>query len=106
MYLSDGGKIPAQPLRSRLTDMRLSADSPYRRNAVSCQVSRKHDSGALAERIGRGASVMHARRSRWHLLAADDHHQRLIRPDQRDRRPRADSGTDQTVTLAVGDVGG
>ena len=61
MGLSDGGKVPAQPLRARLADMERSADGPYRGNAISCQVSREHDCGALAERIGPGATVMRRR---------------------------------------------
>jgi hypothetical protein len=34
---------------------------------------------------------MRSGRIRWPLLAVDDHHQEFIRPDQRDRRPRAES---------------
>jgi len=77
--------------------MQRFADSAYRRNAVSCQVSREHDHGALAERISCGAIIMRAGRNCWHLLTADDHHQEFIRPDQRNRGPCADSGTDHTV---------
>jgi hypothetical protein len=106
MYLSDSGKVLSQSLCTRLTHMQLSTDSPYRRNAVSCQVRREHDGGMFVQRIGHAAILTRPRPSRRPLLTADHHHQQLIRPDERDRRPRADSGTDQAVTQTVGDVSG
>jgi hypothetical protein len=81
--------------------MKYSTNVAYRGKAVGRQVSRDHDWSALAERIGQGAILTGAGRNRWHLLAADDHHQELMRPGKRDRRPRADSSTDQTMTQAA-----
>jgi hypothetical protein len=52
--LSGGCEIPAQPLCALLADMQLSADGPYRGNAVSCQVIREHDCGSLSERVCAG----------------------------------------------------
>jgi hypothetical protein len=78
MRLGDSGKIPAQPLRPRLTDMQCDSDGPHRRNTVSCQVSREHGRGALAERISRGPTVTRAGCNLWHLPVVDDHHQEFI----------------------------
>ena len=47
---------------------------------------------------------MRARRGRRRLRATNDHHQELIRTDERDRRPRGDSGADDAVAQAVGNV--
>jgi hypothetical protein len=66
-------------------------------DGVSRQVSREHCCGMLFERINCGAIVMRAGRDRWHLLAADNHHQEFIQTDQRDRSPRPDSSADQTM---------
>jgi hypothetical protein len=68
--------------------MKCSTDGTYRGKAVGRQVSREHDCGGLTERICRIAVVTSVGRNRWHLLATDDHHQKFIRPDQHDRRPR------------------
>jgi len=72
MRPGDEGEVPAQPLRARLADMQLSTDGAYRRNLISCQLSREHDCGALAKRIDGGAIIMHAWRNRRHLSAAYD----------------------------------
>jgi hypothetical protein len=53
--LSGGCEILAQPLCTRLADVQRSADSPYRGNAVICQIIGEHDCCSLAERICRGA---------------------------------------------------
>ena len=77
--------------------MKYSTNVAYRGKAVGRQVSRDHDWSALAERIGQGAILTGAGRNRWHLLAADNHHQEFIQTDQRDRSPRPDSSADQTM---------
>ena len=59
--------------------MKCSTDGAYGGKAVGCQVSREHHRSALAERIGRVAILTDAGQNRWHLLAADDHHQELVR---------------------------
>jgi hypothetical protein len=61
MGFSDGGKVPPQSLRARLADVQRSTDGAYRGNTVTCQVSREHRCGTLAERIDREAIVMRAR---------------------------------------------
>jgi hypothetical protein len=97
MYLGGCGKVPAQPLRTRLADMKRSTDGTYRGKAVGRQVIREYNCSALTKRICRGAALTSARCNHWHLLATDDHHQKLIRPDQRDRWPRTDNSADQAM---------
>jgi hypothetical protein len=72
-------------------------DGAYRGNAIGFKFSRERRGGALPEGIGHGALVMRAGRVRRRLRAADDHHQELVRADERDRRPRGHSRTDETV---------
>jgi hypothetical protein len=48
---------------------------------------------------------MRARRGRRRLRATDDH-QELIRPYERDRRPRGHNGADDVVAQPVGDIRG
>jgi hypothetical protein len=52
MRLGDCGKVSAQPLCARLTDMQRSTDSAYRENTISCQFNREYHCGAFLERIG------------------------------------------------------
>ena len=106
MGLSDGGKIPTWSLRTRLANMQRRPDGAYRGKTVGCQVTRKQDCSALAQRIGCRAILTAAGFNPCRLLAADDHHQELVRPDKRNRRPRADSSADQAVAQAVGNVSG
>jgi hypothetical protein len=64
MRIDGCGKIPAQPLGTRLANMQRCTDGTYRGNAISCQLSREHDCGLLssgsitgAPSCGRGAGV-------------------------------------------------
>ena len=62
MHLSEGGRVLAQPLCSRLADIQRGTDSAYRGNTVSCQVGRGPGRGrrprpALQGCLGRAATA-------------------------------------------------
>jgi hypothetical protein len=77
------------------TEGTRSAASSAANTAVACSPS-----GSItdAPSCGRGAAVG--------LRATNDHHQELIRSNERDRRPRGYSGADDAMAQAVGDVRG
>ena len=47
MHIGGCGKVLAQPLSTRLTNMERCADGTYRGNAIGCQVGREHRCGLL-----------------------------------------------------------
>lgn len=62
MRIGGSGKVLAQPLCARLANMQRCPDGTYRGNAIGCQFSRECHCGLLSKRIGRGRTIMRARR--------------------------------------------
>jgi hypothetical protein len=82
-------EVVPQSLRTRLTDMELRADCANRRHATRCQLTGEYPGRSLLKRIPGFRLAEHA--VRHHLSTADNHREQLVRPDQRDRRPRSHS---------------
>ena len=80
------GEVVSQPLCPGMADMELSADRAHRGNPARRQLPCEHLSRPLLQRIraepGPGCSA------RRNLGTADDHHEQLVRADQRNRGPR------------------
>ena len=80
--------------------MEPSADRANRRNACGRKLISEHLRSKLMQRIcQRNADP--ARPVSQSLGAADDHHEQLIRPGQRHRRPCSHNGTNHAVTQAM-----
>jgi len=102
------GQVCAHPLRTRLPDMQPGADRTHRGHAPCRDLSRKFLRSLRLKRVNsRPASGRAARCSRGsrHLSRADDHHEELVRADQRECPPRRHRGTDQAMPQAMGHVG-
>jgi hypothetical protein len=69
----------------------------HRGNTISRQCRRKHDCGLLSKRIDHRRNIIQATCNRRHLVAPNDHHQELIRSDERDRWPRGHQCADDAV---------
>jgi hypothetical protein len=82
------GKVLAQPLGAGLANMERCTNGTYRGNTISFELSREQRRGLLFKRIDHWRPMMRARRGRRRLRATNGHHQELIRPDERDRRPQ------------------
>jgi hypothetical protein len=96
-------EVVSQSLRARLADVELLADRANRRHAIRCQLIGEYLGRLLLKRIPGFRFARHA--IRHHLRTADNHHEQLVRPDQRDRRPRSHRRPDVPVPQAMGHVG-
>jgi hypothetical protein len=107
LRVAKGSQVRADPLRAWLPNMEPGADHadrghPPRRHLTRERLSSPHPQPAIARsarwsRSGRRASREPAR--------ADDHHEQLLRTDQRDRRPRSHDRTRGPMAKAVRDAG-
>jgi hypothetical protein len=100
-------QVRAHPLRPWLPHMELRADRTNRREPARREFVGEHLRCARLHRIGvlwRTGQSGSARRVRWGVGVADDHHQEFVGADQHDRRPRGHNRAGKTMTQAVGDV--
>ena len=93
-------EVVPQPLYPWLTDVKLSTDRPNRGNALS----REHQDGMISKRIVHDLFSVLTGRDHRYLIPADDHHQQLVRPHERDSRPRPYNLAEDALAQAVGNV--
>ncbi len=93
----------SQPLCPGLADMELGPDGAHRGDPVHRQLPGEQLSRPLLQRIrvkpGPGCRV------RRNLGTADNHHEQLVRADQRNCGPRRHPCADQAMSQAVHDIG-
>jgi hypothetical protein len=96
-------QVLSQTLGSWLADVELSADRTDRRNPVCRELFGEQYSCLFPQwirlRLAPGST------SRLYLRAPDDHHEKLIGADQRDRWPCSHRRTSHTMTETMSEVG-
>jgi len=101
------GQVCAYPPGTRLPHMQPGADRAHRRHASGREPDRECLRSLTLQRIGIGHALRRPAHG-WHgsrcLGRADDHHEQLVRADQRDRRPRGHRRARQAVPETVGDI--
>ena len=107
LRVAERSQVRADPLRAWLPDVEPGADNADRGHPPGRYLTRELLSSLHLQRtIARSAGCSRSgRRTRRHLARADDHHEQLVRADQRDRRPRSDNGTRRPMAKAVRHVG-
>ena len=96
-------QVGTHPLHPCLADVELPANDAYRGNVTSRKVIGEHPCGFFPQGIARRHRICSDRASR-HLSTPNDHHEQVVRSNQRDSRPRTHCSTDQAVTQTVRDV--
>jgi hypothetical protein len=99
---SSPGEVVSQPLRPGLADVELSADPAHGGNPVRRELPGKQLSRPLPQRVRITPSLRRA--ACGNLGTADDHHEQLVRTDQRNRGPRRHCRADQAMAQSMRDV--
>lgn len=86
----------------RLTDVELSADRAHRGNPVRPELRGKQLDHLLLKRVRAVPGL--GRAARRNLGTPYDHHEELVRADQRDRGPRGHRRTGQDMSQTVRNV--
>ena len=107
LRVTERSQVRADPLRAWLPAVEPGADHADRGHPPGRYLTRELLSSLRLQRtIARSAGCSRSgRRTRRHLARADDHHEQLVRADQRDRRPRSDNRTRRPMAKAVRNVG-
>jgi hypothetical protein len=88
-----------------LADVQPGADSPDAGQAAGCEVLGEHLGGGLPVAVQPGKRPGYTGYTLGGA-AADDQHEQLVRPDQRQRGPRGDHGADRPEPQPGRDVRG
>jgi len=107
LRVAERSQVRADPLHAWLPDVQPGADHADRRHPPGRYLTRELLSSLRLQRIAASSagSSRAGRRTHRRLSGVDDHHEQLVRADQRDRKPRGHNSARQPMAEAVCHVG-